>query len=135
MTGVAGGFCQLCHGKAAPLNRMAPGDMLIYYSPRQEMRAGAPIQAFTAIARINESVPYQVTVKEGFEPMRRDVTYIDAAEAPIRPMLKDLSFVQGLPSWGMAFRRGFFSILLDDFQKIASAMQVTKVELPMNWDF
>ena len=29
--GVAGGFSQLCHGKAHPLKRMAVGDWLIYY--------------------------------------------------------------------------------------------------------
>ena len=28
--GVAGGFSQLCHGKAQPLKRMAVGDGLIY---------------------------------------------------------------------------------------------------------
>ncbi|MFC2279584.1 MAG: EVE domain-containing protein, partial [Cardiobacterium hominis] len=27
---VAGGFCQVCHGKAAPLNRMRRGDWLLY---------------------------------------------------------------------------------------------------------
>ena len=31
--GVAGGFAQLCHGRAAPLARMQTGDWLIYYSP------------------------------------------------------------------------------------------------------
>ena len=32
MKGVAGGFCQVCHGKQAPLNRMKKGDFLIYYN-------------------------------------------------------------------------------------------------------
>ena len=27
--GVDGGFCQLCHGKAQPLKRMASGDWII----------------------------------------------------------------------------------------------------------
>ena len=34
LRGVAGGFCQVCHGKAAPLNRMKRGDWLLYYSPK-----------------------------------------------------------------------------------------------------
>lgn len=38
--GVQGGFAQLCHGKSAPLQRMRPGDWLIYYSPRTDMKEG-----------------------------------------------------------------------------------------------
>jgi hypothetical protein len=29
--GVAGGFAQLCHGKAQPLQRMQRGDRLVYW--------------------------------------------------------------------------------------------------------
>ena len=29
--GVKGGFCQVCHGKKGPLNRMKKGDYLLYY--------------------------------------------------------------------------------------------------------
>nr|MCH9703347.1 EVE domain-containing protein [Chlamydiota bacterium] len=28
--GEADGFCQVCHGKGAPLRRMKPGDLLVY---------------------------------------------------------------------------------------------------------
>lgn len=35
LRGVAGGFCQVCHGKAAPLNRMQRGDWLLYYTARK----------------------------------------------------------------------------------------------------
>ena len=124
--GEQGGFCQLCHGKGAPLNRMSPGDVLIYYSPREQMWAGKTIQAFTAIGIVQEGDPYQVKMAEGFEPMRRDVAYLDAVDAPIRPMLKDLSFLQGLPSWGMAFRRGVLTIPFEDYNRIALAMQVSE---------
>ena len=50
--GTAGGFCQLGHGKAAPVRRLGSGDRIIYYSPRERMRDGAPIQAFTAIGKV-----------------------------------------------------------------------------------
>ena len=36
--GMAGGFCQLCHGKAAPMRRLKSGDRIIYYSPRANAR-------------------------------------------------------------------------------------------------
>ena len=52
LAAVSGGFCQLNHGKQAPLKRMQPGDRLLYYSPREEMRRGEPVQAFTAIGEI-----------------------------------------------------------------------------------
>ena len=31
--GRAGGFMQVCHGKAAPLRRIHAGDLVAYYSP------------------------------------------------------------------------------------------------------
>lgn len=31
--GRAAGFMQVCHGKAAPLRRIKPGDRVAYYSP------------------------------------------------------------------------------------------------------
>lgn len=32
LRGVEGNFCQVCHGKGGPLNRMKKGDYLLYYS-------------------------------------------------------------------------------------------------------
>jgi len=51
--GVAGGFCQLGHGKAAPIRRLAPGDWIAYYSPRESYPDGALLQAFTAIGEVS----------------------------------------------------------------------------------
>ena len=36
--GVKGGFCQVCHGKGAPLRRMNKGDYLLYYSPKIDLK-------------------------------------------------------------------------------------------------
>ena len=36
-----GGFCQLSHGKEAPVQRLHQGDVIIFYSPRERM--GAPL--------------------------------------------------------------------------------------------
>ncbi|MBL4731899.1 MAG: EVE domain-containing protein [Rhizobiaceae bacterium] len=121
-TGEAGGFCQLCHGKDAPVRRMCPGDWLIYYSPREKMRGGEPVQAFTAIGQIKPGVPYTHSMGNDFTPTRRDVNYHPAVEAPIRPMLDDLSFTKNQKSWGMILRRGIFEIPADDFQIISTEM-------------
>ena len=37
LRGVEGGFCQVCHGKKVPLNRMKKGDYLLYYSPKYQL--------------------------------------------------------------------------------------------------
>lgn len=122
---VAGGFCQLNHGKEAPLRRMTPGDHILYYAPRDRMRAGEIVQAFVAIGTIDAGEPYQVEVTDSFRPYRRDVDYHRSREAPIRPLLDRLSFTRDRPSWGQAFRYGTFKIDADDLRIIAEVMSVT----------
>ncbi len=41
--GEKGGFCQLCHGKSAPLKRMKKGDFIIYYSSKKQMQDKLPV--------------------------------------------------------------------------------------------
>jgi hypothetical protein len=104
--GVAGGFCQLGHGKSAPIRRLAPGDWIAYYSPRESFPDGAPLQAFTAIGEVQPGEPYAVDMGEGFVPTRRDVRF------------------RAKPSWGAVFRRGLVEVTGDDFARIAAAMGV-----------
>lgn len=51
------GFMQVCHGKAAPLRRIRPGDGVVYYSPTTALGGGEPLQAFTAIGRARQGDP------------------------------------------------------------------------------
>ena len=83
--GVAGGFTQVNHGKAGPLERMAAGDGFVFYSPRTAHPDGEVLQAFTAIGRIEDGPIYQVDLGNGFMPLRRNVEYLAATAAPIRP--------------------------------------------------
>jgi hypothetical protein len=119
---VEGGFCQVNHGKEAPLKKLNNGDRLVYYSPKARMRDGEPIQAFTATGEILDDVPYQVTATECFHPFRRRVRYLPAHEAPIRPLLPRLSFSRGNAAWGQVLRRGLFEIEPADYNVIAEAM-------------
>ena len=124
--GVAGGFCQLGHGKAAPIRRLAPGDWIAYYSPRESYPDGALLQAFTAIGEVQPDEPYAVDMDEVFVATRRDVRFrSDANETPIRPLLESLVLTRGKPRWGAAFRRGLVEVTADDFAHIAAAMGVT----------
>ena len=116
-----GGFAQLNHGKAGPLERMHPGDGLVYYSPRTDFPEGAPVQAFTAIGRVATGTIFQA--QEADDTLfRREVQYLPAAEAPIKPLLGDLSFIRNKEHWGAAFRFGFLRVPEEDFARIASAM-------------
>jgi hypothetical protein len=120
--GVAGGFCQLGHGKHTPVARLSPGDRIVYYSPRTTMNGGETVQAFTAIGEVLPGEVYEANMGAGFVPARRDVRFYDASDAPIRPLLDRLSFTKGQKSWGYAFRRGVFQMSEDDYALIAAAM-------------
>lgn len=119
---VEGGFCQLNHGKEAPLRRMRPGDHIVYYAPRDRMRGGENVQAFVALGTIKAGEPYPVEVTESFRPYRRDVDYHQVREAAVRPLIDKLSFTRDRTSWGQAFRYGTFKIEAEDLRIIAQAM-------------
>ena len=122
--GVAGGFAQVCHGRAAPLRRMQPGDVLVYYSPTIEM-GGEPLRAFTAIGRVEDPAVFQFDMGGGFVPYRRHVVYEkDVREVPLAT-LKDQLELCAEPNWGMALRRGLLKLSAHDLQLIAAAMGVT----------
>lgn len=120
--GVAGGFSQLCHGKAQPLKRMAVGDWLIYYSAKERLGADQPCQQFTAIGEVIGSEVYSYEMFPGFIPYRRDIHFHPARDVPIRPLLPQLSFIQDKSRWGYAFRYGHLQIPQADFELIARAM-------------
>ncbi len=120
--GVEGGFAQLNHGKASPLRRMAAGDWLIYYSPREQREGGEPVQAFTALGQLAGEEITEVAMTERFTAARRAVNWHPAHPAPIKPLLGSLSFIRNPERWGMTFRPGHLEISEADFQRIAAAM-------------
>ena len=69
MKGIAGGFCQLSHGKSAPVKRLSAGDWLAYYSPKTSMREGDRVQAFAAIGRVKPGEADQGDMGGGFHPV------------------------------------------------------------------
>ncbi len=125
LKGVAGGFAQVCHGKAGPLNRMQEDDWLIYYSPTIEFGVKEPCQSFTAIGKIKSGDPYPFAMSEEFVPWRRDVSFVKAREVSIQTLLDRLSFIPNKQRWGFPFRRGCFEISQNDFLIIAQAMKVS----------
>jgi hypothetical protein len=125
--GVAGGFTQLNHGKAGPLERMRAGDGFAFYSPRLSYPDGAPLQAFTAIGRVRDGIVYQAShdadaMIDEFAPFRLGVEYFPADDAPIKPLIEALSFIRSKAHWGAAFRFGYARVPEEDFARIAAAM-------------
>lgn len=116
------GFMQVCHGKAAPLRRIQPGDGVVYYSPTSAFGGKDGLQSFTAIGVVNDGGPYQADTGGGFSPSRRDVDWRTAEEAPIKPLLGRLEFTTAKRNWGYQLRFGLFEISEHDMMMIAEAM-------------
>jgi len=103
--GVAGGFTQAGHGKASGLKRLNAGDGLVFYSPKTSLRDGEPLKAFTAIGLVADDRPYQVEMAPGFVPWRRGGEFASCVEAPIGPLIEELSFIKDKQRWGYVFLR------------------------------
>lgn len=121
--GVAGGFMQVCHGKVAPLRRIAPGDRVAYYSPTVEFAGKERLQAFTAVGIVVGGDPYQAETAGGFCPYHRDVAWVVALPAPIKPLIESLALCAGKRNWGYQFRFGLLAVSDSDMGQIAGAMQ------------
>lgn len=117
------GFMQVCHGKCAPLKRMAPGDRVAYYAPTVTMGGKDKLQCFVSIGIVLPGEPYRFDMGGGIEPFRRNVFYAAAQEAPIAPLLDHLHFVEDRTNWGYKFRFGLFKINDHDLSLIANSMR------------
>jgi hypothetical protein len=122
--GRALGIVQANHGKAAPLKRMKPGDLVVFYSPKLRFLDKEPCKKFTGVARVKDGDVYQGDMGGGFTPFRRDVEFLPCDESEILPLISRLSFIRNKESWGFVFRYGFFEIPEKDFQTIAASMKL-----------
>src|SRR3954454_20079287 len=119
--GLAGGFMQVCHGKAAPLRLLKPGDRVAYYSPVERFGGSDRLQAFTAIGFVADDIVVQVDVGGGFHPFRRTVTWARGYTAPVRPLLNHPEFALSGPGWGARLRYGLLEIDPASMDAIAAA--------------
>lgn len=122
LKGVELGIAQTNHGKKTGLDRLTPADGFVYYSPKTDYPAGAPLKEFTAIGRVAEGEPWQADDGD-FHPWRRKVHWNrSATSAPIAPLLDHLDLTRGNSNWGFALRRGLLEVTAHDFDLIADAM-------------
>lgn len=122
LMGVEKGIAQIGHGKRSGLARMNKGDFLIYYSPKIALDSDEKLQAFTAIGQMVDDDIYQVEEPPTFKPFRRKVRYEKVKDAPIAPLIPDLSFIKNKKSWGYVFRFGLVEIPESDFLLIKEKM-------------
>ena len=120
--GIKAGFAQLNHGKKEPLQKMHAGDGLIFYSPKESLPAGKPVQRFTGIGKVKTGEVYESPDRADRMPYRIDIQFFEAKEVPIRPLIGQLSFIEDKTHWGYPFRFGNLNIPEKDFKLIAEAM-------------
>ena len=122
MVGKKSGSVQTGHGKEAPLKKIQPGNYMIFYSPKTSLEDGKPVQAFTAVAKIQEGGVYRAIVNDNFKPYRRDAVYEPCQEVSIKPLVEQLEFITNKQDWGLKFRSGLFEINQHDFELIYGLM-------------
>ena len=118
--GVAGVFCQLCHGKSAPLNRMKEGDWLIYYAPKKSLKTKEPCQEFIALGQILQGEAYPFEMAPGFIPDRKDIDFLKNIQSV------PLKAVANFPLWQVyrsRLRFGHFQIPEELFNFITAGMK------------
>lgn len=117
------GIAQIGHGKRSGLDRMRPGDTLIYYSPRERMDDTAALKEFTAFGTVAEGEVYRAD--EGtFQPFRRRVEYLaELHPVPAADLVGRLDLTSG-PNWGYQLRRGLIPLSDNDVAVIRAAMTV-----------
>ena len=118
---VSGGYLEVNHGKAGPLERMSAGDGVLCYSPRHQGPDGEPLQAFTALGQV-DGAPIEQS-RDAHQPFRRKVAWTSVPCIPIRPLLPQLGFIGNKSHWGAAFRFGYVRVPPDDFARIVAAVQ------------
>lgn len=128
LRGVELGIVQTNHGVKSGIQRMKPGDGLVYYSPKTAYPVGDPLREFTAIGVIAEGEAWQENEGE-FNPWRRHVRYDKTARAaPIAPLLDVLELTRGNKNWGFIMRRGQVEITESDFETVAREMGAANLE-------
>lgn len=123
-TGVAGGSAPPGHGEAAPMAWPGAGGWIVCGSPRTGMGDRKAVLAFAAIGQIPDCPPRPAAMGGEITAMRRQVAFLAAAVAPIRPLLRGPSFTRHRRNRGHAFFHRAFAILPGGRAVIAGAMEV-----------
>jgi EVE domain len=123
LAGMIGGFTQAHGDKAAQLELLEKGDLVIFYSSGTLFRHGEILQAFTGVARVTDAKTYRVKGSPNAQAVRRNVAALTSEEAPAAALAPALDFITDKANWATALRRSQFEIGEADAQRIAAAMK------------
>lgn len=123
LAGLAGQYTQAQGDKAGQLHLLDKGDIVFFYSPGTSFRAGEILQAFTAVARVTDTAPYDVDTARKGRASRRNISPLASEEAPAAPLVPELEFITDKEHWASAMGRGLFAIGDADARRIATAMK------------
>lgn len=127
LRGITLGIVQTNHGVRSGIQRMSPGDGLVFYSPKTAYPEGDTLREFTGIGVVADGEPWQEDEGD-FTPWRRAVRFDGSAIAtPIAPLLEVLQLTRGKGNWGLIMRRGQIEISQHDFDLIAREMEATNL--------
>lgn len=115
------GVCVFSAGRERAVEKLTPGDRLVYYA-HKDRPGGAALQRFVALGTVTGTGHRQADW-DGFDGWVRDAAYeADVTEVSPRPYLDRLSFVKNPQNWGYYFHAGQIEMSGDDFAMIAGAM-------------
>jgi len=117
--GVQLGIAQIGHGKRSGLERLRPGDTLVYYSPVERLGDGTPLRRFTALGTVADDEIWQADEGD-FRPFRRRVRYEQARPVPLEEV-KDRLLLTAARNWGYQLRRGLLPLDEQDLAVLRTA--------------
>jgi hypothetical protein len=100
---------------------------MVFYSPRTRFRKGKPLQEFTALGMIEDGEPHRVDGNR--ELWQCHMSFLETNSAPIKPLVKELTFLPDEERWELPFSKGLFEIEQVDFLRIAQAMGAGTLDL------
>lgn len=111
-------------GIDAHVNTIEKDDWVIFYSPREDVAGTIKLQAFSAIGQIADDTMFLVEDVPGVQVYKRKVNYLKVKEAPLIPLIQNLSCIRNKKHWGTVFKMDLFQISKEDFELIAKTMGI-----------
>jgi hypothetical protein len=124
--GIEKGLFGVGHGKIEPLQRMQPGDKIVFYAPKIDFMKNDKeniYQKFKGYGTIDDKPIFTEDI--GSRCMaRRNITFEGTKkEVSVHELLDLLSFIKDKKHWGFPFMRGYIKITEEDWGVITAGLK------------
>jgi predicted RNA-binding protein len=111
--------------KAARVKSFRPGDLVIFYVPRESLISNKRVGKFIGLAEIKEEShkSSEPVWNNGLFPYRVRIELLSHDSCEIKPLIKALTFIKNKNSWGATFLGGIVKVPADDFEKIRKCIK------------